>query len=756
MLTLHLLGHNYLSQNGKPLKLSAKAVALLVYLTLQRRPQHREHLAELLWTTPDALRNLRVELTKLNQLGLNLFPARETLLSLRLPTDIEQWSSEALNLPEARLSEWLSVASSLPLSGLEDLGSAAFREWVDSQRWVINQQIEATLSKLYTRALQGGRTGAAALIRLHAELLGIELRAPGNTQTLPTHLGVQFKRSAVQQRLEEIAQRSQHSPQLVLFGGRSNSGKREVIEQTLGGGEWQLLQMQAFAQPDLQQATFLHQLMRVLPPDLQAAAWQLLNHPGEPGDDLVRTWTLAAASGQPLVIAIYDLEVLTPYLLSAVRFALDLPGHFTLILCASSPAGQRALQQALGVVDPARLHQLALPSLAVSEVMDALAERRKHLNTDQRLMYAVQVLQQSDGWDLHARELIQEDIQAFSGRPAPLLPGVRDRLLGQLGPLDVALKSALSRWSMVHAPLDSELATLLLGPEVTGVEATRLLRQATDLGLLMPAAPQETVWMPHLRYRHSDLDDQVCFRSEPLRVALASTLSSHERRELRKALSQYFLPGHPLLSLAYARRANLSELVGQLEHHLPPTSAAPRVSALPSLEVSRFSGGAAAGGGPAAVLAVRGAAVRREQRSGNGYRVATDDGQLQILRCGLFAPAPLLRLIWPAVPAGHWTMLARLDVSHTPLDLSAAVPYALGLRAGDGPRVTFSAQPSASYTDQGVAHQPGGQLPLGRWFRLGGQGAAGDLELSVRALDIALTIAEFRWGGQSLLSDNVE
>ncbi|MFC6667478.1 hypothetical protein ACFP9V_20440 [Deinococcus radiopugnans] len=69
MLTMHLLGHVHASRGKQPLQLSSKSVALLSYLTLEGRPYHREHLAGLLWETPDALRNLRVELTRLKSRG---------------------------------------------------------------------------------------------------------------------------------------------------------------------------------------------------------------------------------------------------------------------------------------------------------------------------------------------------------------------------------------------------------------------------------------------------------------------------------------------------------------------------------------------------------------------------------------------------------------------------------------------------------------------------------------------------------------
>ncbi|WP_293913019.1 hypothetical protein [Deinococcus sp.] len=819
MLTIHLLGHSYISQDGRPVKAPIKGLALLVYLTLQRRPQHREHLAELMWDTPDALRNLRVELNRLHHLGLDLFPARQPLLELKLPTDLERWTKEADTLPESRLSEWLSLGTSLPLSGLEDLGSSAFREWIDNQRWVISQTVEATLSRVHVRALQSGRVGAASMIRAQAEQLGLELHgAPHLPAWQAGGGGVQFERREVRQRLEHVLQRAKVTPQLVVLSGRSECGKRELIAQAVGGSDWRVIQMQAVAPPELQQATFLHQLMRVLPPDLQAEAWALLKEPGTPNEDLIRAWTLVAASGQPLLVAWYDLHLPAPSLLSSLRFAMELPSALMLVVSPPGLGSPQALRGALGSVDRSRLHHLDLPGLAVHEVMDALAERQALLSRDQRRAYATRVVQQSDGWDLHARELIDSGA-ALAGPHLPLPRTVRGSLVGELGHLSPALRQALARWAVAHSPLNVDLASLLSAQSagelpVGGLPVGGLLAEAVERELLRTASPQETILMPELDYQASDLDDQLCFVSEPLRVALAGTLTTWERRELRARLAADCLADQPELSRYYARRVVLSSLALPSQASAAPTNAAPTNAAPadvdraelnpPELNPSEFSqpetgqlqlgqirvnsrvaGGppGQAGGIPVTARAtlrlapefaeVEGGPTlpRQERRTGNGYRVATERGQIQVLRNGLHAAAPLLRLLWPPVQAGHWRLVARLDVYGSAPELSAGrVPYALGLRAGSGPRLTFNTEPVSEnglisgtglgltsgqeggrFEDGGVVHSIGDPLPLAIWFALEGWGEAGPLELSVRAVDIALTIAEFRWSDTVLV-----
>ncbi|UQN09876.1 hypothetical protein [Deinococcus sp. QL22] len=746
MLTIHLLGHSYLAKDGKPVNASVKAVALLIYLTLQRRPQHREHLAELMWNTPDALRNLRVELHRLRHLELDLFPSHQPLLEAALPTDLDRWLREADHLPDSRLGEWLSQGSGLPLSGLEDLGSTEFREWVDSQRWVISQEVEAAFSRVYARSVQNGRLAAAGLIRARADQLGMQLHiTPAPSRTTGS---VKFERTELTRRFRQLLERARETPQLVILSGRSSEGKRELLQGAVAGSDWQALQMQASPHPELQRAAFLHQLMRLLPPERHAEAHALLAQPGHREEDLVRAWTLVAATGNPLVIAIHDIGQATPFLTTSMQFAMNLPSSLMLVLSPSSADEQHALRDALGTVDRSRLHHLELPALAVHEVMDAVSERQQLLSADQRRAYATRVVQQSDGLDLHARALIEADLD-LPGTRLPLPAGVRDALLGELGTLPPAFRGALARLSLMYGPLDSAVARVLLGSDAPAV-----LAQAAALGLLTTAAPEETVRMPGLVYQASDLEDGLCFASELLRVALAGTLSSSERRELRTVLAAHHLPLQPALARYYAARAGLNDLAAQAEAAQADLE---RASAQLAAPVSHPAAQVSA----SAVAPARRAAdpcqnepgdmplTRTERRTSNGYRVATERGQLQILRNGLYAQPPLLRLLWPAVPAGNWDMVARLDVQNSAAELERTdSSYAFAIRVGGGPQVVYT-QHAACELTQG--QHLGAQVPLGCWFALAGTGDGGPLELSVKSLDIALTIAAWRWNGLTVV-----
>ncbi|MGY2893266.1 AAA family ATPase [Deinococcus sp. UYEF24] len=174
MLTVHLLGHAHVTQNGQPVPLSAKAVALIAYLAAEKLPQHRERLADLLWNTAEARTNLRVELARIRSAGLNIFPASRQLLSLEsVGIDIDQWYAQHEGqMNQTELAGWLSTLRGLPLCGLEDLGSTAFQVWVEQQRWMLTEKVEHILARVYARYARAGQDWATRMISSRAEAVG--------------------------------------------------------------------------------------------------------------------------------------------------------------------------------------------------------------------------------------------------------------------------------------------------------------------------------------------------------------------------------------------------------------------------------------------------------------------------------------------------------------------------------------------------------------------------------------------------------
>lgn len=186
MLTVHLLGHAHVTQNGQPVPLSAKAVALIAYLAAEKLPQHRERLADLLWNTAEARTNLRVELARIRSAGLNIFPASRQLLYLEsISTDIDQWQAQQeREMNQTELSTWLATLRGLPLCGLEDLGSTGFQVWVEEQRWMLCEKVESVLARVYAHYVRSGQEWATRLISSRAEAVGFSDPAEFLTEAL--------------------------------------------------------------------------------------------------------------------------------------------------------------------------------------------------------------------------------------------------------------------------------------------------------------------------------------------------------------------------------------------------------------------------------------------------------------------------------------------------------------------------------------------------------------------------------------------
>lgn len=323
MLTVHLLGHAHVTYNGRPVPLSAKAVALITYLTIEKLPQHRERLADLLWNTPEARKNLRVELARIRSAGLNLFPLSRQLLYLEnVDTDLNSWLSQlGTELDQAGLAQWLSTLRGVPLSGLEDLGSPAFQEWIDHQRWVLTEHVEEVLGRAYRQFERGGKGWATRAIAARAEALGfvhpgefaLEGREPESAfLTAPAPVGARgaadqgarpesrpaepgheadtalappatvgeagalhFSAPVREQSLRRSLQRAAQGPQVVVLHGPTGSGKSYEADRALAAEDWLALRVSTSRAGRLVVATLAQSLLAhpfLAPPPAPAAA----------------------------------------------------------------------------------------------------------------------------------------------------------------------------------------------------------------------------------------------------------------------------------------------------------------------------------------------------------------------------------------------------------------------------------------------------------------------------------------------------
>ena len=737
MLRLHLLGHVHVSYEGQPIHLSAKSTALLVYLALERAPQHREQLADLLWERADALGNLRVELARLRAAGLDLFPARQPMLSLSCALDLDDWLQEGESVTERELADWLSQARGLPLSGLEDLGSTAFQEWVETQRWAICERLEEVLSRVYTRLLEAGRAPAAEMVRAKAEVLGVEpVRLTPRREAGSAH----FERPVERARLESALRQAQREPQLVLLSGRAGSGKRSFLREVLTGSEWLLVQVGAAPQRRLTQAAIAQSLIRVASPEARRVLQDMLLNPGDLDDELVRLGSVLVSLGERVVLAIHGVEQAAPSLAASLEYALDLPAPLVLVVSADDPGRLTRLARGLERADPSRVHRLDLGPIPISSAVRVLRAQSAPGSENEDALYAraARLVQQTDGWPLHMRALLDRPVNLGLGR-APLPDSVREDLRHEIHGWPELLAHDLAQLSLVYDGIDASLADMLLDKD-----AAPSLEDAARRGLLGPASPSELVRVPELTHLPSDLETRLSFNSEPLRTVLAGTLSGAQRGALRVKLADWFFEAQPGLSALYAERAGLDDLtrLAREAYHARLGAAHPRLQ-LPS---------AASSGVRLVPAPPHSETLRAETRTPAGYRVGLEGGWLDVTRFGRFAPPPLLRLQLPPAAPGAWRLVLRLDVFRAGAEMGAfEVPFALGLRFGMGERLVLSSEPLTDFTEGGVRHLALGGVPLGRWFEVSGQSGGGALELSTRALDLSLTVGLVETAGHSAL-----
>lgn len=730
MLTMHLLGHVHASRGKQPLQLSSKSVALLSYLTLEGRPYHREHLAGLLWETPDALRNLRVELTRLKSRGVDPFPARQPMLSLSCPTDLDDWLAATHPAQERDLIGWLSHLHGPALSGLEDLGTPDFQAWVDQQRQLIHDRIEERLRLVLSRYEQQGQEACAALVRARADLLGLELggHRPPVDEAVQT-----FEWPIQEEQFRRVLIQGKDGPQLVALQGFSET-RRNLLRRVVQNTPWTAVQLQTTGRQSLLLAALTQHLWQLLPADQRTPLNS--NHGHNPEAELIEFGQLMVTLGKPLLIAFHDLPhpaQWPDWLGPMLGFLLDLPVPLVVVVSTISAGVARALRPALGQFAGPRLHALTLPPISVQNVLHILEQQITEPNqgaatANTRRVRAAQVVQRSEGIPMYVRALLTEHDGSLNGG-ARLPVAVRDRLLAHLSSFSGPLREQFARLAQIYGRFDPALAGTLLGDA-----APEVLRQGLLGGLLVPAGAAERLTLPQLTHRISDTEDHLTFASEVLRSALASSLPPSERHDVRASLAAILLPCRPALSLIYAARAGLPELLEAAQGALGDAPLPCQRHACTQLV-----------GEPESLPH-----ARHEVRTPGGYRVALEGGFLEVLRRGPPGPPPLLTLPLPGQGTGHWTLTARVDVASPAQPDASVTPFLLGVQAGAGPRLVYATGPVPDQDVDGVAQRCGGVLPLGHWFSLTGQGEPGPLELSVRAGDVALTVGALRWGNHSL------
>ncbi|WP_309572087.1 hypothetical protein, partial [Deinococcus sp.] len=557
MLRLNLLGHTHVTQGSVVIPVSRKAAALFTYLTLEGMPRHRDHLAGLLWDTSGALLNLRVELNRLRQQGLNVFPARQSMLSLKLPTDLDLWLAGSADVQDSTVNAWLALLRGLPLGGLDDLGSSTLRTWLDHQRDHITARIEQHMGQVIGRLNRQGQTHAAASIRVRAQELGLELGIGTLSDPHPPSGPVRDHWPSQTVTVQQILHRARQEPQCLLVWGQRGSARTLISAAAVPAG-WHTIQLQYTPNQD----DLLHAALRHLLAPLPAAERSELEEAivsSSSEQNLMRLATLMARQPQPVVLALHDLYEAPEWLSRMLGLLMDL--SVPLLLVATPTTSNPLNGVSLANVDWARVHQLTLPPRSTESVYGQLRAAHPYSDSTQLRARATRITQLTEGWAPYVDALL--DAPDLTPR---LPPDLATRIRAQYGHLDPGMRRRLSVLAQLHDQVTPTLVLTLLGED--GVQT---VQAGLALGILAHAAPHDHIAYPGLEHTQDDADARLVFRSEVVRIALAGALSPAERQGARQRLTRLLLASRPIMALYYAERVQDGPLIDQARAALGPT-----------------------------------------------------------------------------------------------------------------------------------------------------------------------------------------
>ncbi|UQN09692.1 AAA family ATPase [Deinococcus sp. QL22] len=811
MLIVHLLGHAHITLARRTVPLSAKAVALIIYLYIEKQPQHRERLSNLLWNTPEARKNLRVELARIRSAGLNVFPSSHQLLHLEnVTSDFEMWCESAnRSMNQSQLTDWLAMIRGLPFTGLEDLGSSTFQSWVDQQRWLMTQQIEQHLSRMYWRYARENHTWATRLIAERARSLDLEdpselqdappvlalaagsslspasrgpertvtltpmrpvsLPSAGMAETSPEPLqpnrskigAVNFDRAHEQYELRQAFRRAEAQSQLVVLHGPPGSGKSHLAESVAQQLNWQEVRVSSLRSSRLMLASLAQALLKLCDEASAEALNRLLMKPASLEEDVVKVAHVLSKVPRPVLLIFDRPQDAPPELIPLFEYLFEASGDTqrVFLILSREPAEQVPLARAMrSSLDRARRLELALPPLSTLSVQHALEAQFPFEPIEQLQALAARLVQRSEGNPLHLLSLIDQtaDLEQNGGSAFP--QALRETLSHEVDHWPLPMREAVERLSVIYGQFDAGLASAVLGQSIGGTEA--LLYEALKHHVLVEAEPEVPLrWPGCLPERGSTTaEPHYAFRSEGMRVTLASQLPQLLRQDIRRRLMTALSEQSPGLAGYYAARANLPEEAAALQDlytvRLPDDSPLRQhpIQSPQRLPVPLIDLPAELGHMPLTEMPV----------SRQGYLLSGNRGGLTVLSSSRYGhPSTLtLRFDLPArmslLPLSI-RLMWRLDVYGGGEELGPMLaPFALrlGLQGSKTAQVLVPFEQD-HYHEGGIRHHVHSNVALGSWMEHGltlEDSPAQTLELSVRAVNVSLTIKAIFVNEQNLLS----
>ncbi|WP_420593593.1 AAA family ATPase [Deinococcus sp.] len=814
MLVVHLFGHAYVTTAQTTVPISAKATALIVYLYMEKLPQHREKLADLLWDTPEARKNLRVELARIRSAGLNIFPASQQLLHLEnVKSDFDLWREQAgTSMNQTQLTAWLAMLRGLPFTGLEDLGSSNFQSWVDQQRWLMLQQIEQHLGRVYWRYEREHHHWATRLIAERADVLGLEspgleapeadtrqvgaaldVRAPSGlssglsavsmpapSDSAPPKAGgpgrigsVYFERPHEEHELRQAFSRAETQTQFVVLHGPAGSGKSHLAGRVARQLDWQKIQLSSVRSGRLVIANLAQALLKLCGPESAGALSEVLLRPSNLEEDMVKVAYALASLPRPVLLIFEQPQDAPAELLPLIEFLFGAggeAGRLYLLLSRESAEEVPLARALLRVIEKSRYLNLAMPPLTSQSVQRTL-EAQFPFEPSQRLRsYAAHLTQRSEGNPLHLLGLL-EQAPNLEGLGRPQLPqALRDTFGLELDRWSPRLRGAVERLSVIHGRFDVALARAVLDEPGDDVEA--LLYEALERRVLVEAEPETALDWPACLYERAPVsaEAEYVFRSEGLRITLAAQLPQVLRQTIRCRLMEALAESSPGMAAYYAKRANLPDAAARL--HALYLKGLPADSPLRSVSEDMVGGANSSGVSPrspgqtAAQIDVvtETTAPQGPDRllMRQGYLMSHNSGGLTILSSNRYAHPSTLTLRFELPGQGPLPtsvrLLWRLDVYGGGEELGPALaPFALRVGAPQAPAHVLLPGGSGEYQEQGRPHRPLPGVGLGGWMEHDltldwGQTPTRTLELSVRAVNLALTLKAVIVGNQNMLA----
>ncbi|OOV12452.1 hypothetical protein [Deinococcus sp. LM3] len=648
-----------------------------------------------------ALQNLRVELSNLRRMGVDLGPSRAPLLSAQATTDLDAWEQQL----DQDLSTWLGSLGERVLDGLDEPGNAGLTLWLGQQRQEIADRIEAALQRRFD--IESGRAPSnAALIQTRAAQLGLNVTGRAGTErALP------WTAAAVAAPIQMALSLAQRQPHLLIYTGRHASGRQDTVSAVLTDAGWRHLAVTASRSPRHLLASLLLQLRLQLPPDLQEQTDALLGSLGNDEYDQLKLCQLLMRWRNPVALILTGAEALNAETAPMLEFMLNWPLQL-LIVAVARPSAEGSIRQLFGQhVGIGRVSSVPAAELSSDAVASMCsAPDANHL----------EILRQSEGW-LPAIPFLAAEASGVSRRvrfSPPLLHLLLSDVHAATGhePRHYARLAGLSR------PFTEPQAVQILAEDgVTAAEIRTLLRIGLRSGILERVPAQLTVAASGVIVRALDGEQPLDFSSEQQRAALAGLLDGEVRRRLRTAFG---------IPIRYAPGGQLWPVRISSGPCATPTGACIQES----------------GAAPDSLLEPESAHLL-----GCGFRLLQRGPLLTLMRLGLSdRAAPTVALTFPA-PSGppdgpehsipdavwRWSLDFRISV---PRELGSEVPVAVRvhLPGQSGPDLL---RPGLLSDDQSRAAPPP-PLQAGQWYRMEGPGSGSSLEFICTAPDLLVQVTD--------------